>query len=174
MWSPNLLKMKPHTSWMLQALQLSTYISNYQEPIMRVLFLPPLSLQRPLYRRELPFLASLSSPETCQYQLHTPFKVQRVQCPTKHTYARCPGCFPVSRAYLISVSCTHYSRSPCACVCAAGGTLLLLWLLRWPKASHPPPQAPLPHLSSPFSWRRGWEGKNEERTWVGEGGRRGK
>lgn len=41
-------------------------ITNYVTP-----FSPPLSLQRPLYRRELPFLASFSPPETCQYQLHT-------------------------------------------------------------------------------------------------------
>lgn len=46
-------------------------------------YVTPLSLQRPLYRPELPFLASLSSPETCQYQLHTLLKVQRVQRPTK-------------------------------------------------------------------------------------------
>lgn len=130
---------------------------------------PPLSLWRPLYRPELPFLASLSPPEICQYQLHTLFKVQRVQRPTKHTYARCPGYFRVSGAYLISVSCTRYNTSPRTCVCAAGGTVLLLWLLRWPKASSAPP-----HLSSPFSWRRGWEGKDEGRTWVGEGGSRGK
>lgn len=57
-----------------------------------------------------------------------------MQRPTKHTYARCPGCFCVSRAYLISVSCAHYNTSPCASVCAAGGTVLLLWLLRWPKS----------------------------------------
>lgn len=139
-------------------------ISNYGTP-----FSLRLSLQRPLYGRELPFLAALPSPETCQDQLHTLFKVQRVQRPTKHTYARCPGCFRVSRAYLISVSCAHSNPSPCASVCAAGGTSLLLWLLRWPKAS-----SATPHLSSPFSWRRGWEGKNEGRTWVGEGGRREK
>lgn len=49
-------------------------------------FLLSFSLWRPLYKWELPFLASLFSLETCQCQLHTLFKVQRLASHYTHLH----------------------------------------------------------------------------------------
>ena len=154
---------------------------NYLHASLSLSFSVSLSLPRPLYKWELPFLASLSSPETCQYQLHTPFKVQRLASHYTHLHTLSWPLLCLGGIFNFSVCahiwiCLHVRTCVCVCVfvwmwvyvcvcvrvCGchrwygSGDSALIIAVTKSIAAPS--------RLSSPFSWERGWEGKDGGRT----------